>query len=52
MSSIRGNFFEFGKILIMPTFHPSYVIRNEGNRNIKKLVWQDMQKVMSVLGKK
>ncbi len=52
MSSIRGNFFEFGKILVMPTFHPSYVIRNEGNKNIKKLVWQDMQNVMSVLGKK
>jgi uracil-DNA glycosylase family 4 len=52
MSSLRGNFYEFGKILVMPTFHPSYVIRNEGNKNIKRLVWQDMQKVMSVLGKK
>ncbi len=52
MSSLRGNFYEFGKIPVMPTFHPSYVIRNEGNKNIKRLVWQDMQKVMSVLGKK
>jgi DNA polymerase len=52
MSSLRGNFYEFGKVLVMPTFHPSYVIRNEGNKNIKRLVWQDMQKVMSVLGKK
>ncbi len=52
MSSLRGNFYEFGKIFVMPTFHPSYVIRNEGNKDIKRLVWQDMQKVMSVLGKK
>ncbi len=52
MSSMRGNFYEFGKVLVMPTFHPSYVIRNEGNKNIKRLVWQDMQKVMSVLGQK
>lgn len=52
MSSLRGSFYEFGKVLVMPTFHPSYVIRNEGNKNIKRLVWQDMQKVMSVLGKK
>lgn len=50
MSSLRGNFIEYGKILVMPTFHPSYLIRNEGNKEIKKLVWQDMQKVMAALG--
>jgi DNA polymerase len=49
MSSLRGNFIEYGKILVMPTFHPSYLIRNEGNKEIKRLVWQDMQKVMDVL---
>jgi len=52
MSSLRGNFVEYGKILVMPTFHPSYLIRNEGNKEIKKLVWQDMQKVMDALGRK
>lgn len=51
MTSLRGNFYAFGEILIMPTFHPAYVLRNEGNKAIKKLVWQDMQKVMAVLGK-
>jgi DNA polymerase len=50
ISGLRGNFIEYGKILIMPTFHPSYLIRNEGNKEIKRLVWQDMQKVMEVLG--
>jgi DNA polymerase len=36
----------------MPTFHPSYLIRNEGNKEIKRVVWQDMQKVMDALGRK
>jgi DNA polymerase len=52
MSSLRGNFIEYGKILVMPTFHPSYLIRSEGNKEIRKLVWQDMQKVMEALGRK
>jgi len=52
MSLLRGNFYEFKKVRIMPTFHPSYLIRNEGNREIKKMVWEDMKKVMAVLGKK
>ena len=44
--------YEFNNIKVMPTFHPSYVIRNEGNKEIKKMVWEDMQKVMAFLGKK
>jgi DNA polymerase len=52
MSNLRGNFIEYGNILVMPTFHPSYLIRNEGDKEIKKLVWQDMQKVMEALGRK
>jgi DNA polymerase len=52
MSALRGNFIEYGKILVMPTFHPSYLIRNEGDKERKRLVWQDMQKVMDVLGRK
>jgi DNA polymerase len=52
MSLLRGNFREYGKIQVMPTFHPSYLVRNEGDKKIKKLVWQDMQKVMVALGKK
>jgi uracil-DNA glycosylase family 4 len=52
MTKLRGHFIEYGKTLVMPTFHPSYLIRNEGNKQIKKDVWQDMQQVMAVLGKK
>jgi len=52
MGELRGRFFEFEGIPVMPTFHPAYVLRNEGNKDVKKLVWQDMQNVMALLGKK
>lgn len=52
MTSLRGQFHEFGPIRIMPTFHPSYLIRNEDNKKIKKMVWEDMKMVMAFLGKK
>jgi len=53
MTALRGHFYEYNNIKVMPTFHPSYIIRNEGNnRGIKKLVWEDMQQVMAFLGKK
>lgn len=51
MSALRGNFYDFHGVKIMPTFHPSYLIRNEGNKTIKKMVWEDMKKVMALLGK-
>lgn len=52
MTALRGSFYEFNNIKVMPTFHPSYLIRNEGNKEIKKMVWEDMKKVMAFLGKK
>jgi len=52
MTSIRGNFYAWHGVQVMPTFHPSYLVRNEGNKAIKKMVWDDMQKVMVLLGKK
>ena len=52
MTALRGSFHEFNDIQVMPTFHPSYIIRNEGNKSIKKMVWEDMKKVMTFLGKR
>ena len=52
MTALRGDFHDFQHIKVMPTFHPSYLIRNEGNINLKKMVWEDMKKVMAFLGKK
>jgi len=52
MTALRGDFYDFSDIKVMPTFHPSYLIRNEGNRKLRKMVWEDMKKVMAFLGKK
>jgi uracil-DNA glycosylase family 4 len=52
MGERRGKFVDHQGIRIMPTFHPSYVVRNEGNKEIKKMVWRDMKLVMDFLGKK
>ena len=52
MGERRGQFARFHGIEIMPTYHPSYLVRNEGNREIRRQVWDDMQKVMALLGKK
>jgi DNA polymerase len=52
MGELRGKFGEYRGIPVMPTFHPSYLVRNEGNRDLRRMVWEDMQKVMALLGKK
>jgi len=52
MTALRGNFYQYASIQVMPTFHPSYIVRNEGNKIIKKMVWEDMKKVMAFLVKR
>jgi DNA polymerase len=52
MTAIRGRFYEWRGVPVMPTFHPSYLIRNEGNKELKRMVWDDMRMVMARLGKK
>jgi uracil-DNA glycosylase family 4 len=52
MTARRGRFGDYRGIPVMPTFHPSYLVRNEGNRELKRMVWEDMQKVMVLLGRK
>jgi uracil-DNA glycosylase len=46
ISRLRGRFESFEGIPLMPTFHPSYLLRNE---SAKRLVWEDIQKVMALL---
>lgn len=50
ITALRGEFQEFQGIKVMPTFHPSYLVRNEANRTLRKNVWEDMQQVMAFLG--
>ena len=47
ISRLRGRFFDWNGIQIMPTFHPAYLLRNPAD---KKLVWEDVRKIMKVLG--
>ena len=46
ITKIRGQFFYYKNIPVMPTFHPSYLLRNESK---KRDVWQDMQLIMKKL---
>ncbi len=47
ISKMRGRWAEFRGRKLMPTFHPSYLLRNPAD---KKLVWEDIQLVMQELG--
>lgn len=49
MGSMRGRWFEFESIPLLPTYHPSYLLRN-GSNTEKRKVWEDMLLVMEKLG--
>ncbi|MEE8536589.1 MAG: uracil-DNA glycosylase [Acidobacteriota bacterium] len=42
ISRLRGLFRDYRNTLLMPTFHPAYLLRNPSR---KREVWEDMQKV-------
>jgi uracil-DNA glycosylase len=46
ISRLRGRFHRIGDIRVMPTFHPSYLLRNPA---AKREVWDDMKVVMREL---
>lgn len=50
MKSIRGTFQQWRGLLVMPTFHPAYLLRNP-RKNEKQKVWEDMKKILSALGR-
>ena len=47
ISRLRGKFHSYHDTPLMPTFHPSYLLRNE---SAKKDVWSDLKMVMKRLG--
>ncbi len=49
ITKLRGKWREYQGIKVMPTFHPSYLLRDPTQ---KKWVWQDLQEVMKLLGVK
>jgi DNA polymerase len=48
ISKIRGQWQEYDGIPVMPTFHPSYLLRPQSD-GAKRLVWEDMLAVMKHL---
>jgi uracil-DNA glycosylase len=48
ISRLRGKFHDYHGIPLMPTFHPSALLRDPAK---KREVWEDMQKVMKLVGK-
>lgn len=53
ISKCRGIWLEYQGIPVMPTFHPAYLIRFEGQKSFfvgeKRKVWNDLQLVMARL---
>lgn len=50
ITRLRGKWHEYKGIKVMPTFHPSYVLRNGGEKSpLRKEVWNDIQMVMNYL---
>ena len=47
ISRLRGRLHSFGKISLMPTFHPAYLLRNPDK---KRDVWKDIQLLMREMG--
>ena len=51
ITKLRGKWAEYKGIRVMPTYHPSYILRNGGDKSpLKKDVWSDIKQVMIYLG--
>ena len=44
ITELRGRFYTLGDIKVMPTYHPSYLLRNELK---KRETWIDVQKIQA-----
>jgi DNA polymerase len=48
ISKLRGRFHDYHGIPLMPTFHPSFLLRN--GPEMRWVVWEDMVKVLELMG--
>jgi DNA polymerase len=48
ISKLRGRFHDYHGIPLMPTFHPSFLLRN--GPEMRWVVWEDMAKVLELMG--
>jgi DNA polymerase len=49
MSRLRGRFHDWNGIPLMPTYHPSFLLRKEQDRRYKAETWADLKQVMALL---
>lgn len=49
VSGLRGKFHDRHGIPVMPTYHPSYLLRQEPDKRPKAEAWADLKKVMALL---
>src|SRR6185369_8590157 len=51
ISKLRGKFRDFHGIPLMPTYHPSYLLRKQGEGSMEAFweVWDDMTQVLRLL---
>ena len=48
ISSLRGRFWRYRDCLLMPTFHPAFLLRQYTPEN-RRIVWEDLKKVKQAL---
>ncbi len=48
ISRLRGRIFDFRGAKLIPTFHPSYLLRSPGN---KREAWDDLKTALGVIGR-
>jgi DNA polymerase len=42
ISKLRGRVFEYGDAVLVPTFHPAFLLRNPGD-SYKRMAWEDLK---------
>ncbi len=48
ISAVRGKEFDYNGITVIPTYHPSYLLRNQ---SAKRQTWEDMKKIRNLCSK-
>jgi len=48
ISKLRGRVYEYHGAQLVPTFHPSFLLRSPGQ---KKYAWDDLKKVLALMGR-
>ena len=49
LSSLKGKFHDLDGTPVMVTYHPSFLLRQEGERRYKAEAWEHLKKVMALL---